>query len=129
MTDVLPIICGHLLDNVSYIILFLIMGNVSFLFWNLCQMNQNLCLMWLNIMPNVSKQLWEMCSWVVKWAPCACISFHFCQLFTDHWRGRTSFLSSEIIINLICYLLFIYFYFILYYFLFFILFSSRLPSK
>ena len=29
---------------------------------------------------------------------CVCTSFHFCQLFTDHWRGRTSFLSSEIII-------------------------------
>ena len=41
------------------------MGNVSFQFWNLCLMNQNLCLMCQNIMPNVSKQLWEMCSWEV----------------------------------------------------------------
>ena len=46
---------------------------------------------------------------------CACTSFHFCQLFTDHWRGRTSFLSSEIIILFY----FILFYFILFYFILF----------
>ena len=38
---------------------------------------------------------------------CVCTSFHFCQLLTDYWIGRTSFLSSEIIIL---------FYFILSYF-------------
>ena len=40
--------------------------NVSFYFSNLCQMFQNLCLMCQNIMLNVSKQLWVVCSWVVR---------------------------------------------------------------
>ena len=51
---------------------------------------------------------------------CACTSFHFCQLITDHWRGRTSFLSSEI--NILYFLFFI-FYFLFFYFLFYFLFS------
>ena len=63
---------------------------------------------------------------------CVCTSFHLCQLFTDHWRGWTSFLSSEVIFYLILS------YFILFYsillcfkiFVFnFVLFSSRLPCK
>ena len=29
---------------------------------------------------------------------CVCASFHFCQLLTDHCRGRASFLFSGIII-------------------------------
>ena len=46
---------------------------------------------------------------------CVCTSIHFCQLFTDHWRGRTPFLFSEIIILFY----FILFYFILFYFILF----------
>ena len=49
---------------------------------------------------------------------CVSTSFHFCQLVTDCWRGRTSFLSSKI--NLLFYFILIQytlFYIILFYFI------------
>ena len=47
-----------------------------------------------------------------------CTSFHFCQLFTDHWRGRTSFLSSEIDIYFLFFIFFLFFLFLLFLFFF-----------
>ena len=52
----------------------------------------------------------------------ACTSFLCCQLFTDPWRGRMSFLSSEIITLFIYFIhSFILSYFILFYFILFYL--------
>ena len=48
-------------------------------------------LLFYNKLRHMHKQEMELCT-------CVCTSCYICQLFTDHWRGRTSFLSSETII-------------------------------
>ena len=52
-----------------------------------------------------------------------CTSFHFCQLYTDHQRGRTSFLISEIInlFHFVLFFIFIFFYSIFFSFIFLLL--------
>ena len=42
--------------------------------------------------------MWHTHKQEIELRTCVWTSFHFCQMFTDHWRGRTSFLPSEIII-------------------------------
>ena len=61
----------------------------------------------------------------MEWWTYVCTSFHFCQLFTDHWRGRT-FCSVLFYFVLFCFVLFcsvlfcfILFYFVLFYFILF----------
>ena len=81
-----------------YFILFhFILFLVVFLFYNL---KYSLVLFLLyNDLRHTDKQEMEL-------PTCVCTSLHFCQLLTDHWRGRTSFLSSEIIIIIFYFILF-----------------------
>ena len=59
-------------------------------------------------------ELWHMHKQEMELPTCVCTSCHFCQLFTDHWRGRSSFLSFNMII--------------LFYLIFFISFLSSFPN-
>ena len=60
-------------------------------------------------------ELWHTHKQEMELRTCVCTFFHFCQLFTDHWRGRMLVLSSGI--SLIFYLSY------------FVLFYSVLPSS